>query len=200
MLLTIHELFDIVLMTVILGFLFMDSFKPPARKNTDVLDQFKNKSAGWWERFLFSVALIAPTVILHELAHKFVAMSFGLQATFHAFYANSTTLMLGVFAIIAKLTGLGFVFLVPGFVSISGTASPLVYSVIAFAGPAVHGLAWLGTKLYLTYGRTKHLSARARLFAVIFMKINGFLFILNMLPIPGIDGFTVYKGLLSGLA
>jgi len=27
--------------------------------------------------------------------------------------------------------------------------------------------------------------------------INGFLFIVNMLPIPGLDGFWVYTGLVS---
>jgi hypothetical protein len=43
-------------------------------------------------------------------------------------------------AIIAKLTGFGFVFLVPGYVSIIGNAPPATYALIAFAGPAVHGL------------------------------------------------------------
>lgn len=199
MLLTGLEIFDILLMTAVLGFLFMDSFKPPSKKKVDVLEQFKNKKNEWKERFLFSAALIAPTIILHELAHKFVAMGFGLEATFHAFYANSMTMMLGVFAIVAKFTGLGFVFLVPGYVSISGTAPSYVFSIIAFAGPAVHALAWLGAKLYLKYAHTKKLSPRVKMYLIMFMKINGFLFILNMLPIPGIDGFAVYKGIINAL-
>jgi Zn-dependent protease len=201
MLVTLLELFDIVVMTLILGFLFKDVFVPAKRStDADVLDRYMRpvrKRKGLSD-FWFSVAVVAPGVILHELAHKFVAMSFGLQATFHAFYANSTTLFLGVLAIIAKLTGFGFVFLVPGYVSIIGNAPPATYALIAFAGPAVHGLLWLFAILYPRLSRRK-LSTRALQFLHLTRYINGFLFILNMLPIPGIDGFAVYSSLLKAI-
>lgn len=199
MLLSWHELLDIIIMTAVMGFLFMDSFKAPKKLNLDVLEQFKKQKTAWKENFLFAAALIAPTIILHELAHKFVAMAFGLQATFHAFYASQMTLMLGIFAIVAKFTGLGFVFLVPGYVSISGSAHPAIFSLIAFAGPAVHGLAWLGAKYYLYTKKDEKIPQKKKIFIYLFQRINGFLFVINMLPIPGIDGFTVYKGLLGGL-
>ncbi len=199
MLITVKEIFDILLMTAVLGFLFKDSFKPAARASVDVLDRYMkpvHKQKGRFSNFWFAVLVIGPGVILHELAHKFVAMGFGLQATFHAFYASSTTLFLGVIAIIAKLTGFGFVFLVPGFVSIIGNATPAQYAIIAFAGPAVHALFWLGAYLYPKLSKAK-LSPRTAQIVHLTRYINGFLFILNMLPIPGIDGYAIYRSLLS---
>lgn len=193
--LSLHELFDIVLMSLVLGFLFKDYFKPTARKTyvDDPVAHYARPKRNALTDFWFSTLIIAPSVILHELAHKFVAIGFGLQATFHAFYANSTTLFLGVFAIIAKMTGMGFVFLVPGYVQIIGDASPAEHAIIAFAGPAVHGLFWIGALLYLKFA--KNVSTRSMQFAHLLKYVNGFLFILNMLPIPGIDGFAVYASL-----
>ena len=203
MLITCHEVCDIIIMTLILGFLFKDAFGPVKQKSSaDVLDRYmkpSGKRRGRFDEFWFSVMVVAPGVIIHELAHKFVAMSFGLQATFHAFYANSTTLFLGVLAILAKLTGFGFVFLVPGYVEVIGSAAPLEHAIIAFAGPAIHGLLWLGAFLYPKFSKSK-LSPRAAQFIHLTKYINGFLFILNMLPIPGIDGFHIYSNLAQVIA
>lgn len=198
--LSFKELFDIVLMTFLLGFLFYDVFRPqaPRRATQDPVAHYLRPRRNKLREFWLSVLAIAPAVILHELAHKFVAIAFGLQATFHAFYANSTTLFLGIIAIIAKLSGFGFVFLVPGFVQIIGSATPLQHAIIAFAGPAVHGLFWLGSLLALRFG--KGFSSQTMQVLAVMKYINGFLFILNMLPIPGIDGFAVYSGLFAGLA
>lgn len=196
MLLSLVELFDIVLMSLVLGFLFKDAFRPVPRK-IDVLDRYLQPKLRKADDFWFAVAVIAPGVIIHELAHKFVAMGFGLQATFHAFYANSTTLFLGVIAIIAKLTGFGFIFLVPGYVQIALGGTPLQQAIIAFAGPAVHGLFYLGAWLVLRY--KKGLTHRQVQFASLTKYINGFLFVLNMLPIPGIDGFHVYSSLAAAM-
>jgi Zn-dependent protease len=193
--LSFHELFDVIIMSLIMGFLFKDSFRPTARVSyqDDPVAHYKTPKRNWMRDVWFATLVIAPAVILHELAHKFVAIGFGLQATFHAFYANSVTLFLGVFAIIAKLTGFGFVFLVPGYVEILGNAPPLHHAIIAFAGPAIHGLFWLGAFLYLKLA--KKLPAKKMQFLHLTMYINGFLFIINMLPIPGIDGFAIYSSL-----
>lgn len=190
-----HELFDIVLMSLVLGFLFKDYLKPTTRRTyvDDPVAHYSRPRKNALKDMWFATMIIAPSVILHELAHKFVAISFGLQATFHAFYANSTTLFLGVFAIIAKLTGMGFVFLVPGYVRIIGSAPPEAHAIIAFAGPAVHGLFWLGALLYLKFA--KNVSSKSMQFAHLTKYVNGFLFVLNMLPIPGIDGFAIYTSL-----
>ncbi|MBD3209287.1 M50 family metallopeptidase [Candidatus Woesearchaeota archaeon] len=193
--LSLHELVDIVVMTLILGFLFKDAFRPRMRVQyaDDPVAHYARPRRNKWRDFWFATAAVAPAVILHELAHKFVAMGYGLQATFHAFYANTTTLFLGVFAIIAKMTGLGFIFLVPGYVEIMGNAAPLQYAIIAFAGPAVHALFWIGA--LIVQKTSKNLTSRQVQFVHLTKYINGFLFVLNMLPIPGIDGFAVYSSL-----
>jgi len=193
--LSLQELFDIIIMTLIMGFLFKDMFKPTKRQTyvDDPVAHYRQPKKNALRDFWFATAVIAPAIILHELAHKFVAISFGLQATFHAFYASKMTLFLGVFAIIAKLTGMGFVFLVPGYVEIIGAAPPLHYAIIAFAGPAIHGLFWIGSLLYLKL--KKKIPTRTRQFIHLTKYINGFLFVLNMLPIPGIDGFAIYNSL-----
>lgn len=204
MLLSFQEFFDIVVMTFLVGFLFKDAFGPvPVAKHkrgkeVDVLDKYmrstKKSSKSWFgSDFWFAVGVIAPAIVLHEMAHKFVALGFGMDATFHAFYADPTTRFIGILAILAKLTGFGFVFLVPGFVRIIGSGTALEHFLIAFSGPLIHGLFWLGAFLLLRY--KQDLSDRARRFIFLTKYINGFLFIINMLPIPGIDGFAVYSNL-----
>ncbi len=188
---TFNEIFDIAVMTALIGYLFMDLI--PLNTN-DLLKKFK-----------FAALSLAPVIVLHELAHKFTAMSFGLQAVFHAFYADSTTRLLGLFAILAKLANFGLVFLVPGFVRICETsagnidlacnaslhANPSWGAIIALAGPIMHLVFWIVSDTILKK-KGKELSENKYLFFVINKKINKFLFIINMLPIPGIDGYFVY--------
>ena len=135
----------------------------------------------------------APAIILHELAHKFVAIGFGLNAVFFAFYRNTFTLMLGIFTIISKLTGFGFIFFVPGFVGISGTGTHLQFALTAFAGPFVNLVLWL-VPLYLI--KNKIYKKKHYLLLLLTQRINMFLFIFNMLPIPGFDGYKVFTGLI----
>ncbi len=184
--LTGFEVFDILLMTAYLGFLFKDVFVPPSGHYEPLA---KRKSfSGFW----FACKVIAPPIILHELAHKFVAVGFGLSATFHAFYADPTTLVLGGIAFLAKLANFGFFLIVPGFVSIAGSATPLENFLIAFAGPGVHLALWAGSWLWL---RRKGLSRTQALILAFTSRINMFLFVFNMIPIPPFDGFQVFKNL-----
>ena len=176
--LSLMEIFDFIVMTLFLGYLFQDMFaRSPHAQRFD------------WQSFKFAVYVTAPAIILHELFHKLVALAFGFDAVFHAFYANMTTLWLGLFAIIAKLLSFGFFFIVPGFVSISGSGTPLHFALIAFAGPALNLILWLGAA-YLSRRHSRHGA-----FLAVTAKINMFLFIFNMLPIPGFDGFQLYLSL-----
>jgi Zn-dependent protease len=192
MIITIREIFDIVLMSVYLGIIFSFILKRFAPRRE--YDPLERKTGVDWKLLKFSILLIAPAVVLHELAHKFVAMGFGLEATFYAFYATRFTLVLGILALIMALGNFGFIFIVPGFVSISSGASPLVHSLIAFSGPAMNLLLWLGTTAYLKYGKVnrKYLPL-----ILLTKKINMFLFIFNMIPFPGFDGSKVFAGLLQ---
>ena len=189
-LITFGEIIDLVLMTFFVGYIFSDMI-PIRRENYDPLAHYKRKFD--FERLKFAIMATAPAIILHELAHKFVALGFGLDAIFYAFYRSSFTLMLGVFTIISKLTGFGFMFFVPGFVSISGNGTNLQFALTAFAGPFVNLILWLGSWYIL---KNKKYRKKNFLLLILTQRINMFLFIFNMLPIPGFDGYKVFIGLI----
>lgn len=188
--LSLYEIFDIILMSLVVGWIFKDLFKPKfAWKSPD--EYLKNVTPGVknlkMNDFWFAVLLVAPSIILHEFGHKLIAMSFGLDATFHAAYKWL------VIAILLKMF-LGFIFFVPAYVSFPAIALPWQSALIAFAGPAVNGLLYLGTLLYMKYSKRKHGKEMTR-FLILFKRINGFLFVFNMIPIPGFDGFHVLSSL-----
>jgi len=188
------EIFDMIFMSIVVGFIFMNFLK---RFRKPTIEDYSRKRA-WYERyfnwkdFKFAVAVTAPAILLHELGHKFVAMGFGFEAVFNAAYA---WLGLGVLMSFA-----GFIFFVPAYVSISnpvGTAiNPGVFSLIAFAGPAVNLilflLAWQALKRNWFDSKYKPIIHLTK-------NINLLLFIFNMLPIPGFDGYKVYTGLFKFL-
>jgi len=199
------EILDIVLMTFILGFLFMSSLKPIKKVSEDVLDKYLKKSVSFdWHGLWFAALVTAPAIVLHEFGHKITALSFGLSATFHA-ACSTANLMPGsppfldfycgltILSIILKLVNFGFIFFIPAFVSIGGNATVLQHTLIAFAGPFVNLLLFLTSLIIIKFN--KKLSPKARHFLVLTKNINLFLFIFNMIPIPGFDGFTVFSGL-----
>lgn len=189
-LITIGEIIDLILMTFFVGYIFSGMIPVRREEHYDPLTHYKRGFD--FEGLKFAIMATAPAIILHELMHKFVALGFGLDAVFYAFYRSTFTLMLGIFTIISKLTGFGFMFFVPGFVGISGNGTHLQFALTAFAGPFVNLVLWLLPWYILKYTkyRKKHY-----LLLTLTQRINMFLFILNMLPIPGFDGYKVFTGL-----
>lgn len=170
------EIFDIVFMTAVVGYIFIDGFRNFAHSTK--------------ERFLLSVLSVAPGIILHEFGHKIVGLLFGFNATFNAAY-----IWLGI-GLVLKLVS-GFMFFVPAYVSITCASAgcvitPIASTLIAFAGPAINGLLYIGALLALKYGQW---SPKVTLVLTATQRINGILFIFNMLPVPLFDGFSVYSGL-----
>lgn len=189
----LSEILDLVVMSAYLGYIFSDTL-PKHRENYDPL---KHHFHGYdWSGFKFAALATAPAVILHELSHKFVAMGFGFDAVFSAFYRDTFTLALAVFSIIAKAAGFGFVFIVPGFVSIIGSGTPLQYALASLAGPSANLAFWLTAFLVLKH---KKYGRKSFLFWTLAKRINGFLFVFNMLPIPGFDGYDFYIGIIRAL-
>lgn len=184
------EIIDLIVMTFFVGYIFSGMI-PIRRENYDPLQHYKRGFD--FEGLKFAVMATAPAIILHELAHKFVALGFGLDAVFYAFYRSTFTLMLGILSIIAKLTGFGFVFFVPGYVGISGNGTNLQFALAAFAGPLVNLVLWL-VPLYLI--KNKMYKKKHYLILILTQKINMFLFIFNMLPVPGFDGYKVFIGMI----
>jgi len=192
-------------MSLAIGYMFKDLFKVRPRFSTpeDIIAQVTvgAKTVGGklsnkllTSDFWYAVALVAPAVIFHEFGHKFMAMFFGHTATFHAAY---TWLLLGI---ILKLMNFGFIFFVPAYVSIPAGLPPLQNALVSFAGPLVNLIFWLGSAAIIKYYYSKnvHLTKKQKNMLVywsFFKKINMFLFIFNMLPIPMFDGFHVYTSL-----
>jgi Zn-dependent protease len=189
MFITPLEILDIVVMTLVVGFVFMTSFKPAAKKVDDVLDRYMKKTGSKfdWSAFWFAAMVTAPALILHEFGHKITALSFGLTAVFHAAY-----FWLAI-AIVLRLVNSSFIFFVPAFVSISGNSTTSQHILTAFAGPAVNLLLFLIALIVLK--ANKSLSDNSIHFWGLTKNINLFLFVFNMIPIPGFDGFQVFSGL-----
>lgn len=173
-LLSLKELMDIAIATIAAGYIFMDLFRKPGWE----YDPFG-------KRLILSIAIAAPAIILHELGHKLVALSLGYTATFHAAYG-----WLGI-GIILKLISFPFFVIVPAYVSIIGPQG-VQSAAIAFAGPAINGILWLGAWLALKYGKHNRNTETILHFT---KMINGFLFIFNLIPIPGFDGSSVLRNL-----
>ena len=178
----LRELFSLLLTIFVTGYIFSGlkrKFEPDVLASYSYFD---------WEDFKFSVLVASPGIILHELAHKFVALGFGLRAVYEIFPAG---LFIGV---LLKVFGSGFVLLAPGYVSISG-ANILQSSLTAFAGPVMNLLLWVGAVILLRSG--KHLSHGKFIGLMLVKEMNKCLFIFNMIPLPPLDGFKVFQPLFS---
>jgi len=191
---SINEIIDIIVMTLVIGFVFMDFFSEKIRSHKKPWE-ISQKSFINKEGFINAIIIIAPAIILHEFGHKFMAIAFGLSAHFNAAYS-----WLGI-AIVLKILAFPFIFLVPAYVTIMGSATPLQYSLTAFAGPFVNLLIWIGVILFLEYAKLKKLKIKRETLVILLFtkKINMFLFIFNMLPIPMFDGYQVFSGLIQAI-
>lgn len=176
------EIFDLVLMTAVVGYIFMGYFKKPVEVYSPV-----PRFGFDWESFRFACLITAPAIVLHELAHKFVALALGLSATFHASYN-----WLGIGLLLRFFSSI--IFFVPGYVSIS-PGTPLELVLTAAAGPLANLLLFLAASLVLVH--KKGLGYLAFALLTLTKKINLFLFILNMIPIGFFDGAKVLSGLLQ---
>ncbi len=184
MMLSVKEILDIVIMTVAVGYIFMDTLK-----------QFRLSNSfqyGFdWRSFKLACLVTAPALILHELFHKFVALAVGLSAVFHASYFWL------VFGVILKFLNSPLLFFVPAYVSIGCDSincviSPISSAVVAFAGPFANLLLFGICFFWL---KKKRISMKSRIVLHVSKQINLFLFVFNMLPFPLFDGWKVYEGL-----
>ncbi|MFB6195770.1 MAG: metalloprotease [Haloplanus sp.] len=120
--------------------------------------------------------------LLHELAHKVVAVRFGQVAEFRADYG-----MLFL-AIMSALVG--FLFAAPGAVHHRGGLTEREHGLIALAGPVTNGLlAAVFTPIYVA-----GLAAGSPLLALVGgrgVAINLFLAAFNLVPFGSLDGRTV---------
>ena len=131
-----------------------------------------------------SLLITAIAFILHELAHKFVAVHYGCEANYKA---NKTWLVVALI-----MSFFGFIFAAPGAVMIRGHVTRKQQGHIALAGPAVNLLAAI---IFLPLARAIPAVAKP------IVLINALLAAFNLLPLPGFDGSKVldwHKGAYAG--
>lgn len=171
-----RELRDLAIAWLALGLAFTFFLQPPAAfalisgATTATIERF----LGGFVRSLFTVGV---GFLLHELAHKVVAVRFGQLAEFRADYG-----MLGL-AIAAGLAG--FLFAAPGAVYHQGHITPRENGLIALAGPVTNiGLVLLFLPLTVFPGFVGAIGNLGVL-------INLFLAAFNMIPFGPLDGRKV---------
>jgi Zn-dependent protease len=181
----IFEIIDMLIMALAIGYIFSDVLKKPANDDYDPLKHYKRKTV-LWENVKYAALAAGPAIVLHELSHKFVAMSFGAQAILYAPY--------GWYILIALLKMINFplIFFVGGMV-IHTALPPLQSALVALAGPLMNFLTWIILTLLM---KKKKLSGKYIHFFIPLSKISLFLAIFNMIPIPGFDGFDFFSNLI----
>jgi Zn-dependent protease len=172
-------------MSFAIGYIFSTFLKRPVSdENYDPLKFYRSKSQVW-ENIKFATMAAAPAVVLHELAHKFVAMGFGAKAVLYAPYGFY------LLVVLLKAIGFPFIFFVGGFVAHSPLPA-LQSALVSLAGPLTNFLIWL----FITLGiKHKFIKRKHYSIAVPLGRISLFLAIFNMLPLPGFDGFHFFTSL-----
>ena len=184
MLITLKEMLYFVVLTIGIGYIFMGMFKYRVK----TVYHYMNPKKFDLRDFYFAIAVAAPAVILHELGHKFTAISFGFNASFEVFWIG---LALGIFL---KLISSPFLIIAPAFVTFPVIGmTDLQYRMTAFAGPAVNLLLFLVAMAFLKFKKEMNLKETA--FWAFTKKLNLLLFIFNMIPFGPLDGAKVFFGL-----
>jgi len=182
---TFIEIINLVILALAVGYIFSGYIRDPSHKM--ILKPKFN-----WKDFRFALIVSAPGIVFHELGHKFVALVFGLGAVFKVWFPG-----LGI-AVFLKLIHSPFLIIAPGYVLISGDASPIQSILIAVAGPLINLVLWVVATLILS--RARSLSRRQATFLYLTKRINMLLFVFNMLPIPPLDGSRVLLGLIQSIS
>jgi len=182
---TIRELIDLVIMTVVIGYIFSTFIKRVPVSGYDPFNYYRKNS--FIEDIKSGIIIAAPAIVLHELSHKFVAQAFGAYAVLEAplnWYA---------FVIFLRLINFPVIFLVGGIVKHS-YLPPLQSALVAAAGPLTNLLLY-----FLLVGIIRHQLVNKNYWSIIEIsaKLNLFLFAFNMIPIPGFDGFSFFSNILN---
>ncbi len=127
--------------------------------------------------FVVSVLTVGIGFLLHELAHKVVAIRFGQIASFKADYK--------MLALCIGLAFAGLLFAAPGAVYHRGRITPRQNGLVSVAGP-VTNVALVG--VFLPFAFAPGFIGQVGQLGVL---INAFLAAFNMIPFGPLDGKTV---------
>ncbi len=186
-LITPLEIIYLTIVVIVIGYIFsgMFRFKTKPNKISDITSRLRFDM----DDFKLAVLVTAPAIVLHELAHKFVAMGFGFPAEFHIWGFG---LLLALFL---RVINSPFIIIAPGYVDIPLVTDPTAYRLIAAAGPAINLILWIGAFLILKNAR--NINRKQMIALYLTKKINMILFIFNMIPFGPLDGAKILFGLPS---
>lgn len=189
MVITFSEIIDIAAMSLFIGYIFKDLFsRVPKAKHYYEYDPLKyHAKTKFWDDLKHSIMIAAPALVLHEFAHKFVAMAYGATATLHAPY------FLYFVVLALKLIRFPILFIVGGFVSHTALP-PFESAMVAIAGPLTNFALYF---LCLAAVKYKWVDAKYHPMLVVSSKLNLFLGIFNMLPFWGFDGQHFFQNMFA---
>jgi len=121
--------------------------------------------------------------LFHEIAHRNAARKLGVYATYRAWYLGL------LFALLLGIATQGrFLIAAPGAVEIyMPWYDPVIAGVIAMWGPLTNIVIAI-IAIPLTY-----LGGIAKYYAIVIGYVNAFLAFFNLLPIPPLDGYKVFR-------
>ena len=177
-------------------------FKFTKREVIDLLISFVVISIGFCilysGRDLNGIIALLPIIMLgvgcgfifHELGHKLSAMHYGYWAEYKMWVYGLVIALISSF--------FGFIFAAPGAVYIYGpNMTDRENGIISLAGPIINiAITLIFLVILFSLGNSIMLSETNSIIAIICIigaKINSFLALFNLLPIPTLDGSKVLK-------
>jgi len=166
---TSREIRDLIISMVVITFLFAYIFSGRTYPDLTLL--------------LVTFIAVGLGFILHELAHKFVAMRYGFWAEYRLWVQGL------IFAVITA--ALGFLFVAPGAVYIHGEyISREQNGKISASGPATNLILAVLFFLLLYYFP---INQTVLLIGALGFYINSFLALINLIPIGMLDGSKIIR-------
>ena len=146
--------------------------------------------------FIASLIAVATGFVFHELAHRYVAIKYGMIARYKAWYLGLAAALI-VALITAKIFGNPFVIAAPGAVVIMHYGMYDITYIrreyrIAAAGPLANIAVALAALI------AGHLVGPSWSYYVRFIgSVNAWLAFFNLLPIPPLDGSKIFRASLG---
>lgn len=182
---TAREVRDILISMFVIAIIFAYLLSKGSINN--ITPEFLNNFLALIPALLIAVGL---GFVLHELAHKFVAMRYGFFAEFRMWIEGLIFALFTAFA-------LGFVFVAPGAVYIHGNQiSNEENGKISIAGPLVNialALMFLGLFPFIPQNPTDIIGFEFQVIVTYGFIINSILAAFNLIPIGIFDGAKILR-------